>query len=59
LFELPSNKNPLQNQYLPHLSSENCEINSIRSGLGKGFPTTPRTPPNFSIKLSILILILI
>jgi hypothetical protein len=22
-------QNPLKNQYLPHLSSENCEINSI------------------------------
>ncbi len=41
-------QNSLKNQYLPHLSSENCEI-IIQ--LAKGFPTTPRTPQN-----SILIL---
>jgi hypothetical protein len=45
LFEFPE-KNPLKNQYLSHLSSENCEINSIKSDSPEGFLTTPRTPPN-------------
>jgi hypothetical protein len=38
-------QNPPQNHNLPHFSFENCEINSNRS-IAKGFPTTPRTPPN-------------
>jgi hypothetical protein len=28
-------ENPLQNPYLPHLRSENCEINLIKSGLSR------------------------
>jgi hypothetical protein len=30
-------QNPLKNQYLPHISSENCEIKSIRFYLSKVF----------------------
>jgi hypothetical protein len=44
LFEFPATKFT-KNQYLSQLSSENCEINSIKSDLSKGFPTTPRTSP--------------
>jgi hypothetical protein len=39
-------ENPLKNKYLPHLSFENCEINFVKFDPTKGFPTTPRTPPN-------------
>jgi hypothetical protein len=35
-------QNPLKPQYLPHLSSENCEINSIKLDSPESFPTTPR-----------------
>jgi len=30
-------QNPLKNPYLPHLTSEHCEINSIKSNLPKAF----------------------
>jgi hypothetical protein len=30
-------QNPLKNQYLPHLNSENCEINSAKSDLPRAF----------------------
>ncbi len=33
-------------KFVKYLSSENCEINSIKIWLTKGFPTTPRIPPN-------------
>jgi hypothetical protein len=33
LFEFPVTKSIFKNQYLPHLSFENCEINSIKSDL--------------------------
>jgi len=36
-------QNPLKPQYLPHLSSENCEINSSKFDSPESFPTTPRT----------------
>ncbi len=39
-------QNPLKNQYLSHLSSENFEINSIKSDSSEGLLTTPRTTPN-------------
>ncbi len=45
-------QNPLKIQYLPQLSSENSEINSIKSDLSTGFPTTPRTPLNFNTVFS-------
>ncbi len=49
--------NSLKNQYLSHLNSKNCEINSIKSDLSpRGFPTTPRTPPNFQYSFSVSIL---
>jgi hypothetical protein len=38
-------QNPFRNQYLMHFSFEKCEINSNRY-VAKGFPTTPKTPPN-------------
>jgi len=41
-----SNENPFNDQYLLHLCSENCEINSGNSNSLEGFPTTPRTLPN-------------
>ncbi len=36
--------NPLKNQYLPHLSSENCEINSIKSDSSKAFQEHQENP---------------
>jgi hypothetical protein len=38
-------QNPLKNQNLLYFSFEKCEINSNRF-VAKGFPTTPKTPPN-------------
>jgi hypothetical protein len=43
-------RNPSKNQYLPHLSSENCEIASTKPDFAKGFPITPRMPPNTCLK---------
>jgi hypothetical protein len=37
-------QNPLKNQYLPHLRSNNCEINSIKSELSKAFPQHQEDP---------------
>jgi hypothetical protein len=35
--ELPATKSTLKNQHLSHLSSENCEINSIKSDWLRAF----------------------
>ncbi len=51
-------QNPLKNQYFPHLSSENCEINSIKSKLSESFLITPRTHPNSHIILNFYFLFL-
>jgi hypothetical protein len=45
-------QNSLKNQYLPHLSSENCEINSIKSDSPKASKQHEehlQIPINFSI----------
>jgi hypothetical protein len=50
LFEFPATKqNLLKNQYLPQLSFENYEINSMKSNSPRAFQTTPRRPPNSNI----------
>jgi hypothetical protein len=50
-------QNPLKNQYLPHFSSENYEINSIKSDLLKAFPITPRKKcPQIGIQFLVSIL---
>ncbi len=46
LFEFSATKNPLNNQYLPHLSSENCEINFIKSTSRRAFQQQQEHPPN-------------
>ncbi len=48
-------QNPLQNQYLPHLSSENCEINSINSDSLRDFQQH-RECFQIPIEFSVLIL---
>ncbi len=44
--------NPLKIQYLSHLKSENCEINSIKSKLSESFLIIPRTHSNSHIILN-------
>jgi len=47
-------QNPLKNQYLPHLSSENYEINSIKSDWLSGFQhhqQWPQIPIQFSVSI--------
>jgi len=45
LFDFPATLlNPLKNKYLPHLSSENCEINSIKSDLLRAFQQHQERP---------------
>jgi hypothetical protein len=47
-------QNPLKNQYLSHLSFENCEINSIKSESSKAFQyqqECPQFPIIFSISI--------
>jgi hypothetical protein len=49
-------QNPLENEYLPHpLSSENCEINSIKSDLPRAFQLRHEWP-QISIQFSVSIL---
>ncbi len=48
-------KNPLRKQYLPHLSSENCEIKSIEFDSPRAFQKHQECPP-ILIHLSISIL---
>jgi hypothetical protein len=57
-FELKniSEQNPLQNQYLPHISYKNCEVNYIKSDLLKAFQSN-QEHPQISIYFSILIFI--
>jgi hypothetical protein len=45
----------LKNQYLPHLSSENCEINSIQSDSSRAFQQHQECP-QISIQFSFFIL---
>jgi hypothetical protein len=48
-------QNSLKNQYLPQLSSENCEINSIKSDLPKAFQQHQehlQIPMRFSVSIS-------
>jgi hypothetical protein len=52
LFEFPATKST-QKRYLPHLSSENCEINSIKSELPRAFH---KEHPPISMQFSVLIL---
>jgi hypothetical protein len=48
-------QNPLENQYIPHLSSKNCEIiTSVRSDLARAFQQH-QEHLQISIQLSILI----
>jgi hypothetical protein len=52
LFEILATKYTLKNQYLPHLSSENCEINFIKCELLRSFQQhweCPQIPIQFSI----------
>ncbi len=57
IFAICSNfqlQNPLKNQCLPHLSSENCEINSIKSNLPRAFQQHqehPQIPMQFSVSI--------
>jgi hypothetical protein len=48
-------QNPLKNQYLSHLSSENCEINSIKSDWLRAFhqhhQERPQIPMQFSVSI--------
>jgi hypothetical protein len=47
-------QNSLKNQYLSHLSSENCEINSIKSDLSRAFQQHqehPKVPIQFSVSI--------
>jgi len=47
-------QNPRKNQYLPHLSSENCEINSIKFDLPRAFQQhqeSTQNPIHFSISI--------
>jgi hypothetical protein len=48
-------QNPLKNQYLPHLSSENCEISSIKSDLLRAFQ---QHQEHAQIPIQMLVLIL-
>jgi hypothetical protein len=38
----------LKNQYLPHLNSENCEINFIKSDSLRAFQKGEEQPQNFT-----------
>jgi hypothetical protein len=44
-------QNPLRKQYLPHLSSENCEIKFIKSDLGR-ISINTKNAPKFNIVFS-------
>jgi len=48
-------QNPLKCQYLRHLSSENCEINFIKSGSMRAFQQH-QNAPQIRIQFSVLIL---
>jgi len=48
-------QNSLKNQYLPHLSSEHCEINSIKSDSPRAFQQH-QEHPHVPIQFSVLIL---
>jgi len=41
----------LKNQYLLHLSSQDCEINSIKSDASKAFQERPQIPIQFSVSI--------
>jgi hypothetical protein len=43
-FWIFSHKNSLKNQYLPYLSSENCEINSVKSDSSRAFQQHQESP---------------
>jgi hypothetical protein len=45
-------QNPLTNQYLSHLSSENCEIKSIKSDFPRTFREHQECPQNFNTVFS-------
>jgi hypothetical protein len=49
-------KNPLKNQYLPHLSSENCEVKLIKSDSSRAFPQQRQEHFQISKQFSVLIL---
>ncbi len=48
-------QNPLTNQYLPHLSSENCEMNSIKSDSLRAFQQFTKNTSQFQYIVSVLI----
>jgi hypothetical protein len=48
-------QNPLKNQYLSHLSFENCEINTIKSESSKAFQYQQECP-QFAITFSVSLL---
>jgi len=48
-------QNPLKNQYLPHLGSETCEINSVKSDSPRAF-LEHQERPQISIQFSFPIL---
>jgi hypothetical protein len=47
-------QNPLKNQYLAHLSSENCEINSIKSDSPRGPSNNTKNTPKFQYSFFVL-----
>jgi hypothetical protein len=49
-------QNLLENQYLPHLSSENCEVNSIESDSLRAFQQH-QEQPQIPIHFAVLILL--
>ncbi len=55
LFEFPATKSTPKNIYLSHLSSENCEIKSIKSDLPRAFQQHQECP-HIPIQFSVLIL---
>ncbi len=49
-------QNPLKNQYVSNVTSENCKINSIRSDSPKAFQQHQQQPPQIPIQFSVSIL---